>query len=146
VLITGGEPLLQPDLGDLVHALTTRGIEVEVETNGSIEPPAWWKSVDCWSVDIKCPNSGQCGESRLDWLGAREQAKVKFVVSSEDDLKFVLKTVMFAGRIEPTILISPAHPWSHEWLHECVDFCKLYGFRLSLQLHKILYPAEVRGV
>ena len=52
VCITGGEPLLQKDaLLDLLPSLSMRGIEIEIETNGTIAftecsrtPPSAWTS------------------------------------------------------------------------------------------------------
>jgi len=145
VLITGGEPLLQLSaVVKLVKHLRLKDISVEVETNGSIAPPTWYNLVDSWSADIKCPSSGMCGKSRLDWLGMRRCDQVKFVVATEDDLEFARKTVN-GRRLEPTILISPVYPWAAEWLKRCVTFCLQYDFRLSLQQHKIIFGNK-RGV
>ena len=38
VILTGGEPLLQPALGEVVEALKARGYWIGIETNGTIEP------------------------------------------------------------------------------------------------------------
>ncbi len=38
VILTGGEPLLQPALGEAVDALKERGYWVGIETNGTLEP------------------------------------------------------------------------------------------------------------
>jgi len=147
VLITGGEPLMQPDsLLELVRRLHYgRHIEVEVETNGSVEPPRWWREVDCWSADIKCPSSGEEASSNRRWLGTRECDQVKFVVSNDEDLLFARKTFVFPERVNPTILLSPTYPWEQEFLHLCADCCVMWGVRLSLQQHKIIY-GERRGV
>ncbi len=140
VLITGGEPLIQIDeLHVLVDHLHDRGIEVEIETNGSIKPPTWWKTVDCWSADIKCPSSGMCGASITNWLGVRDCDQIKFVVATWDDLEYASRTFGLAARHDPTILISPTYPWTQQWLENCVEFCKVHGARLSLQQHKIIY-------
>ena len=146
-LITGGEPLLQPwELLRLVRGLRHRGIKTEIETNGSIIPPVWWSIVDSWSADIKCPSSGMMGESKLAWFGLRCCDQVKFVVSNEEDLDFVLETIHTCGGSAPEVLISPTYPWTTEWSHRCVEFCIEQDLRLSLQQHKILYGAERRGV
>lgn len=144
-LITGGEPLLQADLVILVRALHARGIEVEIETNGSIAPPAWWREVDCWSADIKCPSSSMEKSSRRQWLGTRDCDQVKFVVASREDLSYAQSVFGHAARHAPTILISPTYPWTTEWLQECAEFCLHCGVRLSLQQHKLIYGNR-RGV
>lgn len=144
-LITGGEPLLQPDLHELVKALRKKGVPIEVETNGSLEPPEWWKEVTSWNADIKCPSSGMCGRSLLDWLGTRSCDQVKFVVSDEQDLEFVCSTVPLPEGLSPHILVSPVYPWTQEWLQRCAEFCKKHVMRLSLQQQKIIYQNK-RGV
>lgn len=141
-LITGGEPLLQKDLLDLVTLLSQRGVKVEIETNGSFEPPTWWAHATCWSVDAKCPSSGMHATFCHSWLGAREQDQVKFVVADEADLEYARKTFMYSGRVPPAVLISPVWPWTNEWLRRCVEFCIRYDTRLSLQQHKEIYGDE----
>lgn len=144
-LITGGEPLLQEsELHELVRGLKARDVCVEIETNGSIAPPTWWTLVTSWSADIKCPSSGMCGKSKLSWTGTRACDQVKFVVQAEEDLSFARKYYASCYR-GPTVLISPAYPWSTEWLQRCVEFCKDTSTRLSLQQHKIIYGNR-RGV
>lgn len=145
VLITGGEPLLQSDsVHELVTALKLRGVTVEVETNGSFPPPTWWREVDCWSADMKCPSSGMMGRSQSSWLGTRKQDQVKFVVSTEEDLTYALRTARCIGKDTPTVLISPTYPWTSAWVQRCAYFCLNQGARLSLQLHKIVW-GERRG-
>jgi len=144
-LITGGEPLLQLDLHDLVRALRKRNVPIEVETNGSLEPPKWWKEVDSWNADIKCPSSGMCGRSKLDWLGTRDCDQVKFVVADERDLEFTRVTVPAPKMLRPHILVSPVYPWTQAWLQRCTEFCKQHVMRLSLQQQKIIY-GDMRGV
>ena len=146
VMLTGGEPLLQPgEVHELVRKLKHMSVNVEVETNGSIVPPSWWREVSCWSADIKCPSSGMCGMSKLEWLGARDQDQIKFVVADREDLEFAHKTFMHVDRISSTILISPVWPWTNVWLRECVKFCLQHGVRLSMQQHKEIFGNE-RGV
>jgi GTP cyclohydrolase I len=59
VVITGGEPLLQTRaLTPLVAALSTRGLRVEVETNGTRPPPGWpWAGIT-FNVSPKLAHSG----------------------------------------------------------------------------------------
>ena len=146
-LITGGEPLVQfRELSALVSGLRRCGVRVEIETNGSIAPPSWWQAVESWSVDIKCPSSSMCGNSNYAWFGTRECDQIKFVVKDEEDLAFAKQIIAAHKACSPTILISPTYPWSSEWLLRCVDFCKAWEVRLSLQLHKIIFGAERRNV
>ncbi len=159
-LITGGEPLLQSDaLFDVVFELGGKVRSIEVETNGSLDPPRWFRLVDSWNVDVKCPSSGAAfGSFRPIWLRKlRKQDQLKFVVSTEEDLDFVggfLKSL----KLKPVVLISPIvkvlsgqtpdtveERKSRVWLQECADFCKEHNVRLSLQIQRIIY-GDKRGV
>ena len=157
LLITGGEPLVQADeVGNLVFATGRR--RTEIETNGSIDPPSWFKDVDCWSVDVKCPSSGSYGSFKTKWLRRmRKRDQLKFVVGTLEDLDFV-KGFLNGTNLKSTVLISPMASillnkkegiieeyWNREWLQEVAEFCKEQNVRMSLQLHKIIY-GDVRGV
>ena len=140
VLITGGEPLLQLDVvhePSLPAQLQYSGHKVEIETNGSIGLPSYFKFVDCWSVDVKCPSSGSSyGTFRSAWLKRlRKQDQLKFVVGTEEDIDFV-RGFLNGVRLKPTILISPLIPNAPDsltgdvlmsqrwWLQRCAEFCK----------------------
>lgn len=159
VLITGGEPLVQADeVGNLVFATGRR--RTEIETNGSIDPPkSWFRDVDCWSVDVKCPSSGSSyGSFRAKWLKKlRKKDQIKFVVGTQADLDFV-RGFLNGTTLKPTVLISPMagillnkkegvieEYWNREWLQECAEFCKEQNARMSLQLHKVIY-GDKKGV
>src|SRR3990167_4682597 len=93
VCVTGGEPLCQ-EIEDLVKGLKVGLYHVEIETNSTFPLPKWWKIVDTWVADIKCPSSGIKQKSRIEeWSKIRPGDQLKFVVSSSEDLKFVLDTV-----------------------------------------------------
>jgi len=159
VLITGGEPLCQPEATrDLVNELKQARYLVEIETNGSIDPPSWFSLVDSWNVDVKGPSSGSaCNSFREKWLTRlRKRDQLKFVADKWTDLDFAcsfLKDV----RVRSTILVSPMLPNSPDslfgdvlisqrpWLQEVWNFCVKYNFRWSFQQHKIVYGNK-RGV
>jgi 7-carboxy-7-deazaguanine synthase len=146
VCLTGGEPLLQPELPALCADLLAAGWEVTVETHGQrdAEPlPAAVVRI----FDVKPPGSGE--ETRnfayLDRL--RPHDEVKFVVASEADFDWSVEVVRrhrLAGRV--AVLFSPVVP--------AVEPRALAGWllasgleaRLSLQLHKLIWGPEVRGV
>lgn len=151
-VITGGEPLVQ-DVFELVRQLKGSRYKVEIETNGSVDPPFWFKLVDCWSVDVKCPSSGPAyGTFRRRWLTKlRKQDQLKFVVGTQEDLDFV-KGFLSGARLRPTILVSPIagillnkkektveEYWNREWLQEVAELCLEQNVRMSLQLHKIIW-------
>jgi 7-carboxy-7-deazaguanine synthase len=147
VLLTGGEPMLQREIGDLAARLLAGGYRVMIETSGAHLldrlPPEVVRI-----VDMKTPGSGETGRMRLDVLeGLRAHDAVKFVICDEDDYRWaadLIRTRGLAGRTE--ILLSPAHGQ--------VDPRDLVAWmlrdqlpaRLNLQLHKYVWPPDARGV
>src|SRR6266545_1232719 len=88
VEITGGEPLLQEDVYELMDGLLARGRTVMLETGGHRPidrvPPAVVKI-----VDVKCPGSGESDKN--DWRNLERlspQDQVKFVVADRTDYEF----------------------------------------------------------
>jgi 7-carboxy-7-deazaguanine synthase len=148
VEITGGEPLLQPDVYPLMQRLLDRGHTVMLETGGhrSIArvPPEVIRI-----VDVKCPGSGEAEKndwSNLDLLTPGDE--VKFVVKDRHDYEFA-KTVIarhqLAGRCA-AVLISPVHGvLAPRELAEWILADRL-PVRLQLQAHKYIWSPETRGV
>ncbi len=146
VLLTGGEPTLQRELPELARELLARGWEVTVESHGQRPTDALPPEV-VRILDVKTPGSGEVA-TELSWLaGLRPHDEVKFVVQDEADFRWsldVVRTHRLVGRAH--LLFSPV--WGKvapadlaRWLLESgVDA------RLSLQLHKVLWGADVRGV
>ena len=146
VCLTGGEPLLQPELPALCADLLARGWEVTVETHGQLDAEALPVGV-VRIFDVKPPGSGD--ETRdfayLDRL--RPGDEVKFVVASQRDFAWsveVARRHRLGERV--TVLFSPVVPAVEpkalvEWL-----LASGLEARLSLQLHKLIWGAEVRGV
>jgi 7-carboxy-7-deazaguanine synthase len=148
VEITGGEPLLQDDVYPLMETLLARGYTVMLETGGHrsiARVPADVIKI----VDVKCPGSGESDKN--DWenlarVGAGDE--VKFVVTDRADYEFardVIARYALAGRVR-AILVSPVHgvldPRSvAEWMLE--DHLPA---RHQFQLHKLIWPATMRGV
>ena len=90
LVITGGEPLLQaPALARMLDALDgLGGAFVEVETNGTIAPPAALVNrVHQWNVSPKLTHSGNARE-----LAIRPEALAGFVEDRRAFFKFVIST------------------------------------------------------
>lgn len=147
VEITGGEPLLQPEVVPLMEHLVERGYRVLLETAGSLpieSVPAGVLRI----MDVKCPASGEVAANRwqnLDHL--RPSDEVKFVVRDRDDYEWAVRQVRergIAGRC--TVLFSP--------VHDVLDPGELSRWvledgvpvRVQIQLHKVLWPGVLRGV
>jgi len=156
VCITGGEPLTQEEeLASLILELPKYDFFTSIETNGSLPVPKWFNSIYSWVADVKCPSSGVEVDPLVaeQWLGLREQDQVKFVVETEEDLKFVesILTTPFGNRLiyRPQVFISPAFEegalFKRPWAQYIAEFCKRLNVRMSLQTHKLIWGEE-RGV
>jgi len=149
VEITGGEPLLQEETPLLIHGLLDRGYDVLIETNGS--KPI--RAVDrrCVRiVDIKCPSSGESHNNDYSILDdLTEQDEVKFVVGERNDYEFakeILSSRILKTRISRPPILSPVTQRLYpKNLAEWILDDHLY-VRLQLQLHKILWGSDTRGV
>jgi 7-carboxy-7-deazaguanine synthase len=146
VLLTGGEPMLQKDLPALAEELVGRGYEVAVETHGQRPlddlPPSVIRI-----VDVKTPGSGETTTdfAYLDRLMPHDE--VKFVVCSEEDFRWsegVVRRHRLERRVE--VLFSPA--WGRVEARDLARWLLESGLdaRLSLQLHKVMWGPEARGV
>jgi 7-carboxy-7-deazaguanine synthase len=149
VEITGGEPLLQKDTPMLVDRLLEHGRQVLLETNGSRDISI----VDSRCVkivDIKCPSSGQADRNDLNNLGRLAgHDELKFVIGSRDDYEFakgVLDSAKDrlpdAGRVHfsPVFGLIPPRMLAEWMLKDHLNA------RLNLQLHKIIWGPDQRGV
>jgi 7-carboxy-7-deazaguanine synthase len=146
VLLTGGEPMLQVELPDLARDLLDRGYEVLVETHGQAPLDALPGAV-VRIADVKTPESGEPATD-LGWLGRLlPHDEVKFVVSSEADFRWSLEVIRsqgLEGRV--TVLVGPVlgrvEPRDlARWILESG-----VAARLNLQLHKVVWGPEARGV
>ena len=148
VEITGGEPLLQPDVYPLMEKLLEDGQTVMLETGGhrSIAnvPPGVVRI-----VDVKCPGSGEGDKvdwSNLELLTAIDE--VKFVVKDRADYEFA-RDVIARYQLDTrcrAVLLSPVHgvlPASDlaAWM-----LADRLTARLQLQVHKFIWSPETRGV
>jgi 7-carboxy-7-deazaguanine synthase len=146
VLLTGGEPTLQRDLPALARALLAHGFEVLVETHGQRPLDALPAEV-VRIVDVKTPGSGEVAKdlAYLDRLMPHDE--VKFVVTSREDFDWSLGVVRdraLEGRVH--VLFSPV--WGKVEPRELAAWMleSGVGARLSLQIHKVIWGAETRGV
>lgn len=149
VTLTGGEPLLNKDGFILAHALAEGGYSVNIETNGSIDIGDLLDEPNVIiTMDYKCPSSG-CEESmclsNLEKL--REQDVLKFVLEASDF--DAVRAVIARYKINAQIYLSPV--FGRIEPVQIVDFMKREfraknNIRVQLQLHKFIWPPEMRGV
>ena len=147
VEVTGGEPLMQPGAIELMERLLKDGYEVLLETGGSLPINQVPRDV-IKIVDFKAPSSGMMKKnlwSILDDLAPQDE--IKIVIGDRADYdwaKAALEqhdhlgrhTVLFSpvfGRLEPQTL--------SEWI-----LGDRLPVRFQLQLHKIIWEPDLRGV
>lgn len=148
ITLTGGEPLACDQCYELVTELTDAGYEVNIETNGSLSilPYVDMKNVII-TMDYKCPSSDM--EDRMNRLNLpvlRSTDVLKFVVGSKIDLSTML-AVVNEYDITANIFVSPV--FGEIDPKEIVDFliCNdIENVRVQLQLHKIIWDPNMRGV
>lgn len=157
VTLTGGEPLLQQDISTLVDLITEQGLRVEIETNGSVdistlipgEKGSVSKFRPSFTMDYKSPSSG-CEEKMLlsNFNYLNDSDTVKFVVGSPDDLnkaKEIIDKYNLVGKCQ--IYFSPV--FGNIEPAEIVEYMianKLNDVRLQIQMHKVIWDPNKRGV
>ncbi|WP_005037848.1 radical SAM protein [Holophaga foetida] len=148
VEITGGEPLDQAGTPALMQALLEGGYEVALETAGSHDLSVVPRDV-VKIADRKTPGSGMSQrwlESNLDCL-VSGQDELKFVLCGEDDYAWARTWCLERGILDRLdVLFSPV--WGKldpRWLAERIVADAL-PVRFQLQLHKLVWPPEQRGV
>jgi 7-carboxy-7-deazaguanine synthase len=149
VEVTGGEPLLQKNVHPLMTRLCDLGYTVLLETSGAHDV----SGVDARVhriMDLKCPGSGEVARNRFEnlrHLTGRDE--VKFVIGSGEDYEWAraqlgqhgdwaqrVAAVLFSpvfGRITPLDLATRI-------LQDKLDV------RFQVQLHKIIWEPQTRGV
>jgi organic radical activating enzyme len=155
IVITGGEPMLQQaHLVPFIRSLRERGFDVEIETNGTIDPvPDMGCLVSRWNVSPKLENSGNKKTARLrtgplTWFAAAPNATFKFVVASESDLAEIVDLARHYGIPNSRIIVMPegqkpdAINERSVWLAEKA---REHGFRFSTRLHVLLWGGTERG-
>ena len=162
VVLTGGEPMIAPDLPELATVLKKQNKHITIETAGTILPNGI--PCDLASISPKLSNSTPSSERDPAWAKKHEAIRLqsevisewirkypfqlKFVVSSENDLAEIKDLL---SRLPPVplhqILLMPEgidvktlatrSPW-------LVDICKREGFRFCPRLHIELF-GNTRG-
>ena len=148
VEVTGGEPLLQPDVYPLMQRLLDSGKTVLIETGGHrsiANVPAGVIRI----MDVKCPGSGESDKN--DWSNLAHLTKsdeVKFVIADRRDYEFARDLVRredLPARVN-AVLLSPVHgELDAKLLSEWVIADRL-DVRVQLQVHKYIWSPETRGV
>ena len=144
ICITGGEPLLQEDIIELVSRLLQNKYRISIETNGSIDikPLLKFKNI-LISLDIKCPSSQMHDKMYMENLRyLMEKDQLKFVIYDRIDYEYA-KQILERYPISCPIFFQPVWGTDPSRLAEWIikDGLQVY---LGLQLHKIIWGEEER--
>jgi 7-carboxy-7-deazaguanine synthase len=144
--LTGGEPMLQREVPLLCAELLGQGFEVAVETHGQAplgDLPRGVRRI----IDVKTPGSGEEDRAFINLGDLKLGDEIKFVVTSKADFRWsadVIRRFSLEGKVP--LLLSPA-PGAVEpadlvrWM-----LADGVGARLNLQLHKVIWGPNARGV
>ncbi|MEN9836959.1 MAG: hypothetical protein RLZ79_627 [Pseudomonadota bacterium] len=140
VCVTGGEPLAQAAVHELLAALCDVGYRVSLETSGAMS----LERVDprvVKVVDIKTPASGEESRNRYDELARLDQKDLlKFVIADRTDYEWSREQLKARALSERcTVLFSPSHQQLKagdlaDWILE-----DRLPVRFQIQLHKYLW-------
>lgn len=152
VTLTGGEPLLREGMAELITAiLSDLQRRVEIETNGSVDlsPYCELERRPSFTMDYKMPDSGMEHAMRLSNMEKlSSEDTVKFVVSSRSDMERALEIIeKYDLRERTAVYFSPV--FGRIEPVEMVDFLmekKLNDVKIQIQLHKMIWDPQKRGV
>jgi 7-carboxy-7-deazaguanine synthase len=161
VVVTGGEPMIAPQIAELTGQLRQRGLHITIETAGTVNAPV---VCDLMSISPKLKNSvplerdgGRWAQQhdRLRWqpnvlreLISAYAYQLKFVIADPQDLAEVEKMREALEAPRANILLMPEGTKAETirqrgvWLAE---LCKQHGYRFSPRLHVDLW-GDKRGV
>jgi 7-carboxy-7-deazaguanine synthase len=147
ILLTGGEPLDQVESYALLTLLCDMGYTVCLETAGHRDI----KTVDPRVhiiLDMKTPSSLMMKKNLYENLNhIYKKDEVKFVIGSEDDLKWSVDLVNKYSLTNTTqVIFSPVFgKVTYEWLAKEVLNTSL-PIRFQVQLHKIVWDPKTKSV
>jgi 7-carboxy-7-deazaguanine synthase len=157
VVLTGGEPMIMPDIEPLCAALHAHGQHITIETAATVYKPA---GLHLASLSPKLSNStpwqregGRFAriheENRINvpviqqFIDAAPDFQLKFVVSSEPDLEEIGALLEHLDGWTPEDVLLMPEGTDVETLRSRAnwigDVCKRTGFRYSPRLHVELY-------
>ncbi len=162
VVITGGEPMIMPEIVELCEALKSRDFHITVETAATVYKPL---KLELASLSPKLSNSTPHDRDGGKFAAMHERQRINIPViqqfidtSPEFQLKFVVSSETDLSEIHE--VLGPIHGWNPSdvllmpegiddatlqsragWI---ADVCKRTGFRYCPRLHIALY-GNARG-
>ena len=154
VTLTGGEPLIQENIDELLSIINEdKNLNIHIETNGSIdiEPfkRKYTKGNISYIVDFKLHSSNMIEKMNYNNLTCVGHEDVyKFVIGSMTDLEIAYEIIEKYDLINKCLVyLSPVT--GNIEMNEIVEFMKeknMNKVKLQVQLHKIIWDKDTRGV
>jgi 7-carboxy-7-deazaguanine synthase len=171
VVVTGGEPMIAPEIIPLTERLKRAGLHITIETAGTVFEPV---ACDLMSISPKLANSTplpgrisrpvgdpqvaqrwaaqhdrlRINRRVLQDLMTRYEYQLKFVIEKTADLEEVRELVSSLSADRQRVVLMPEGT-DHELLHErgvwLAEIAKAEGFRFTPRLHVELWGNR-RGV
>ena len=155
VTLTGGEPLIHADVKTLIDLLISRGIEVNIETNGAADISKFVTDDEnlFFTIDYKLPSSGECDKMLWrNFLKLKPRDVVKFVIGTDEDVEKMrevilkLKSELFAEMPHIFAGVVFGQYDAAELVNRIISDEVLHDVRLQLQIHKIIWDPDRKGV
>lgn len=148
-VLTGGEPMLIPDLVPLTQRCNELGKRITIETAGTVDLPA---VADLMAISPKLSNSVPVGTT---WAERHEKARfrpdvieallsryhciLKFVIDQPDDVEEVQQWLAHFPSIDPDIVWLMPQARTREQLADRVEWlrraARQHGYNFSSRLH-----------
>jgi 7-carboxy-7-deazaguanine synthase len=161
IVLTGGEPMIAPDIVALTSSLRDAGMHITIETAGTVFHPV---ACDLMSISPKLRNSTPTEREGGRWAAQHERLRyqprvlqrltseyphqLKFVVAAEADLAEIRNIQQEIGALPGNIILMPEGV-DRDTLQQrgvwIAEICKREGYRFSPRLHVDLWGAR-RGV
>lgn len=157
VVVTGGEPMIAPEIIPLTERLNRLGLHITIETAGTVFQPV---ACDLMSISPKLSNSTPAGNFAaqherlrirpdvLTDLMSRYDYQLKFVVEKPEDLE-ELRALVTTLSADPQRVVLMPEGTDRDVLRErgvwLAEIAKAEGFRFTPRLHVELWGNR-RGV
>jgi 7-carboxy-7-deazaguanine synthase len=130
IVLTGGEPMAQPDLIEFLELATNYGFKVQIETSGT-----HYKKLpdDIWVTVSPKINMKREVDPRM--LYAANE--IKMPIGKESDIIELQKLIFTYSLENKTIYLQPLST-SEKATKLCIENCMERNWKLSIQTHKFI--------
>ena len=148
ITLTGGEPLIHKDVSKLIESLSK--YTINIETNGSVDVEKYQTDNTIITMDYKTKSSGENNKMSIERINSLRSCDVLKIVCNESDFEDI-SSMLNKCNVKAHIFLSPI--FNEIEPVKLVDFAKqlrdkghMNDIRVQIQLHKIIWRPEERGV